>query len=128
MKGVSMNEGQELERIQTEEASLNSNSDFAILRKLNRNKDDPQEKLRTDGYLRAVEDSVEQNDNSFDGIINNTVQDEKSDGIKESENKKAQIALELFKSFYAAEEEHQDYYLKNPEAFEKEMIESGRRK
>ena len=48
--------------------------------------------------------------------------------LEELENKKAQIALEPFKSFYAAEEEHQDYYLKNPEAFEKEMIESGRRK
>ncbi|MBR4707160.1 MAG: peptide-methionine (S)-S-oxide reductase MsrA [Pseudobutyrivibrio sp.] len=40
--------------------------------------------------------------------------------------KKAQIALEPFKSFYEAEEEHQDYYLKNPEAFEKELRESGR--
>ncbi len=40
--------------------------------------------------------------------------------------KKAQIAIEKFKSFYEAEEEHQDYYLKNPEAFEKEMEESGR--
>ena len=37
------------------------------------------------------------------------------------------IALEPFKAFYDAEEYHQDYYLKNPEAFEKEMIESGRR-
>lgn len=41
---------------------------------------------------------------------------------------KAQIALEPFKTFYEAEEEHQDYYLKNPEAFEKEMKEGGRRK
>ena len=41
---------------------------------------------------------------------------------------KAQIALEAFKSFYPAEEYHQDYYLKNPEAFEKELIESGRKK
>jgi len=38
------------------------------------------------------------------------------------------IALEPFKSFYEAEEYHQDYYLKNPEAFEKELIESGRKK
>ena len=38
------------------------------------------------------------------------------------------IALESFKSFYEAEEYHQDYYLKNPEAFEKELIESGRKK
>ncbi len=38
------------------------------------------------------------------------------------------IAVEPFKSFYEAEEYHQDYYLKNPEAFEKEMVESGRKK
>lgn len=37
------------------------------------------------------------------------------------------VALEPFKSFYRAEEYHQDYYLKNPEAFEKELIDSGRR-
>ena len=66
-----MNEGLELERIQTEEASLNSDSDFAVLRKLNRDKENPQEKIRASDYLRAVEDYVEQNDNSFDGIINN---------------------------------------------------------
>ena len=70
-KGADMNEGLELERIQTEEASLNSDSDFAVLRKLNRDKENPQEKIRASDYLRAVEDYVEQNDNSFDGIINN---------------------------------------------------------
>lgn len=37
------------------------------------------------------------------------------------------VAVEPFKSFYAAEEYHQDYYLKNPEAFEKELRESGRK-
>jgi peptide-methionine (S)-S-oxide reductase len=36
------------------------------------------------------------------------------------------IALEEFKNFYMAEEYHQDYDLKNPEAFRKELIESGR--
>ncbi len=46
---------------------------------------------------------------------------EKKNGIK------AEIAVEKFRSFYKAEEYHQDYYLKNPEAFEKEMIESGRK-
>ncbi|MBQ9863222.1 MAG: peptide-methionine (S)-S-oxide reductase, partial [Lachnospiraceae bacterium] len=46
--------------------------------------------------------------------------------LEEETGKKAQIALEPFKSFYEAEEEHQDYYLKNPEAFAKEMEESGR--
>ena len=42
-----MNEERELERIQTEEASINSNSDFAVLRKLNRDKEAPQEKYAT---------------------------------------------------------------------------------
>jgi peptide-methionine (S)-S-oxide reductase len=37
------------------------------------------------------------------------------------------VAIEPFKSFYEAEEYHQYYYLKNPEAFEKELIESGRK-
>ena len=41
---------------------------------------------------------------------------------------KVYVALEKFKSFYKAEEYHQDFYLKNPEAFAKEMIESGRKK
>lgn len=51
---------------------------------------------------------------------------EKLANLERESGKKAQIALEPFKSFYKAEEEHQDYYLKNPEAFEKEMHESGR--
>lgn len=37
------------------------------------------------------------------------------------------ISIEPFKSFFCAEEEHQDYYLKNPDAFERELIESGRK-
>jgi len=38
------------------------------------------------------------------------------------------VSLEPFQSFYTAEEEHQDYYRKNPEAFRRELIESGRMK
>ena len=50
-------------------------------------------------------------------------------GIKNLEvlsGTKVYIAVEPFKSFYPAEEEHQDYYLKHPEEFHKELVESGR--
>ena len=46
--------------------------------------------------------------------------------LKEQSGQEVYIAVEPFKGFYAAEEEHQDYYRKNPEAFRKELIESGR--
>ncbi len=48
--------------------------------------------------------------------------------LEEKSGKAVQVALEAFKSFYEAEEYHQDYYLKNPEAFEKELLESGRKR
>ena len=38
------------------------------------------------------------------------------------------VRVEPFRSFWKAEEYHQDYDLKNPEAFRKELIESGRLK
>ena len=38
------------------------------------------------------------------------------------------ITVEPFLSFYPAEEEHQDYYLKHPEEFRRELIDSGRLK
>lgn len=37
------------------------------------------------------------------------------------------ICVEPFKSFYCAEEEHQDYYRKHPQEFEQELIASGRK-
>lgn len=43
-------------------------------------------------------------------------------------DKKVCIAVEKFDKFYEAEEYHQDYYLKHPEEFEKELISSGRKK
>ena len=46
--------------------------------------------------------------------------------LEETSGKKVFVAVEPFKSFYAAEEYHQDYYRKNPEDFRKELIESGR--
>ncbi len=38
------------------------------------------------------------------------------------------ISVEPFLTFFDAEEYHQDYYLKNPEAFREELISSGRLK
>lgn len=48
--------------------------------------------------------------------------------IEKNAGKETHVALLPYKNFYEAEEYHQDYYLKNPEAFEKELIESGRKK
>lgn len=46
--------------------------------------------------------------------------------LEQTSGRQVFVAVEPFKAFYAAEEEHQDYYLKNPEAFRKELVESGR--
>ena len=48
--------------------------------------------------------------------------------LKIDSKKDVFVAIEPFKSFYEAEEYHQDYYLKHPEDFEKEIIESGRKR
>ncbi len=48
--------------------------------------------------------------------------------LEEETGKKVFIAVESFNAFYTAEEEHQNFYLKHPEEFEKEFIESGRKK
>lgn len=50
------------------------------------------------------------------------------DNLKNESGKEVYVVLEPFKSFYEAEEYHQDYYLKHPEEFEQELIESGRKK
>ena len=52
----------------------------------------------------------------------------KINAIEQGSGKKVHIAVLPYKNFYEAEEYHQDYYLKNPEAFEKELVESGRKK
>lgn len=46
---------------------------------------------------------------------------------EEAARRRVYISVEPFKNFYPAEEEHQDYYLKHPEAFERELLESGRK-
>ena len=55
------------------------------------------------------------------------VAEEKIRQLEAEEGRGTHIALEPFKFFCEAEDYHQDWYLKNPEAFEKEMKESGRR-
>ena len=53
---------------------------------------------------------------------------ERIENTAKESGKEVFIALLPYKNFYEAEEYHQDYYLKNPEAFERELIESGRKK
>ena len=48
--------------------------------------------------------------------------------LEKESGQKVFISVEPFRSFYTAEEYHQNYDLKNPEAFERELIESGRKK
>ena len=48
--------------------------------------------------------------------------------LEASSGQKVFISVEPFRNFYTAEEYHQNYDLKNPEAFEKELIASGRKK
>lgn len=53
------------------------------------------------------------------------------EGIRQLEQECGQkvfIRVEPYRNFYTAEEYHQNYDLKNPEAFERELIESGRKK
>ncbi len=46
--------------------------------------------------------------------------------LEEAAGKSAEVSVEPFDRFYRAEEAHQDYYRKNPEAFRRELEESGR--
>lgn len=48
--------------------------------------------------------------------------------LEDSSGKRVYISVEPFRSFYSAEEEHQDYYLKHPQEFQQELIDSGRKK
>lgn len=48
--------------------------------------------------------------------------------LEAESGQKVYISLESFTGFYTAEEEHQDYYRKHPEAFRQELIDSGRLK
>lgn len=54
--------------------------------------------------------------------------EEKLKRLEEDSGKKTGVTIEPFDTFWLAEEYHQDYYRKNPEAFEEELISSGRKK
>lgn len=54
------------------------------------------------------------------------VTQERIKSLEETSGKPVYISVEPFKSFYSAEEEHQDYYLKHPAEFRQELIDSGR--
>ena len=53
--------------------------------------------------------------------------EERIQRLKKESGKDVFVALEPFTGFYEAEEYHQDYYLKHPEEFERELAESGRK-
>lgn len=48
--------------------------------------------------------------------------------LEAESQQKVYVSIEPFTAFYNAEEEHQDYYLKHPEEFRQELIDSGRLK
>jgi len=50
------------------------------------------------------------------------------EALEKESGRKVHISIEPFKSFWTAEEEHQDYYRKHPEEFKQELIDSGRLK
>ena len=54
--------------------------------------------------------------------------EEKLRKLEQESGKTVYIRLEPFRSFWQAEEYHQDYYLKHPEEFRQELISSGRMK
>ncbi len=55
------------------------------------------------------------------------IAEEKIRDLEKGSGEEVFIFLEPFKSFWPAEERHQDYYLKNPEEFERELELSGRK-
>ena len=52
--------------------------------------------------------------------------EEKIAELEREADQKVYVRVEPFRSFWRAEEYHQDYDLKNPEEFRQELISSGR--
>ena len=64
----------------------------------------------------------------YNDIIEKETAEKMISELEEKSGKKVFVSVEAFKVFNNAEEEHQNYYIKHPEEFEKELIESGRKK
>ena len=74
---------------------------------------------RGHSYTLAVYYQTEEERNLAAGAIQ---------ALEQESGQTVYISLEPFTAFYTAEEEHQDYYRKHPEAFRQELIDSGRLK
>jgi len=74
---------------------------------------------RGHSYTLAVYPLSESQKNAAEAAIAN---------LEAESGQEVKIAVEPFKSFYPAEEYHQDYYRKHPEEFRQELIDSGRLK
>ena len=55
-----------------------------------------------------------------------TAAERKIKALEQAEGKPVYIRVEPFRSFWRAEEEHQDYYRKHPKEFYQELLDSGR--
>ena len=64
----------------------------------------------------------------YNDIIEKETAEKMISELEKESGKKVFVSVEHFKAFYTAEEEHQNYYIKHPDEFEKELIESGRKK
>ena len=88
-------DGENRERIQIEAVSLMSTGEFEPGREQLLETVEPEEVKISQNYLRAVEDSIEQNDNSFDGIINNHPNVPNHATKREEEEAKRSVVEEL---------------------------------
>lgn len=76
---------------------------------------------------------IDRGDNYTCGVFTSDLEEQKDaekliQTIEENYQKKAYVPIFPSQVFYPAEEEHQDYALKNPEAMEEELKKSGRKK